>query len=363
MDPFVEMLLWTTLAGACIPVGAGFARIEHIRPQWLEDEFRHFVIAFGGGVLLGAVALVLVPEGSERLPQPLAVVTLILACGVAFMVLDRVQGKRKRATPQSVAMAADFLPESLALGGMFAATAEAATLLALLIGVQNLPEGFNAWRELACGQFNRSAAQRLMLLLALLGPVCGLIGWFWLAGNDAVLGAIMLFAGGGILYLTFQDIAPQSRLERHWGPATRRRTGIRSCRAGKDDILETGSGQSRWSFRANRQVCSHDRRETGIDTGRRPRMLRPHSPAFASECPKRQPRVQRPLPDGRIRLSGRGRCRPGDHPAVCQLIPEQPRRLARRDHQHTVGPSGCWCTTSVLPAGGRTHSRSPQSVP
>ncbi len=218
MDPFVEMLLWTTLAGACIPVGAGFARIEHIRPQWLEDEFRHFVIAFGGGVLLGAVALVLVPEGSERLPQPLAVVTLILVGGVAFMVLDRVQGKRKRATPQSVAMAADFLPESLALGGMFAATAEAATLLALLIGVQNLPEGFNAWRELACGQFNRSAAQRFMLLLALLGPVCGLIGWFWLAGNDAVLGAIMLFAGGGILYLTFQDIAPQSRLERHWGP-------------------------------------------------------------------------------------------------------------------------------------------------
>lgn len=30
----------------------------------------------------------------------------------------------------------------------------------------------------------------------------------------------MLFAAGGILYLIFQDIAPQSRLERHWGPAT-----------------------------------------------------------------------------------------------------------------------------------------------
>ena len=28
----------------------------------------------------------------------------------------------------------------------------------------------------------------------------------------------MLFAGGGILYLTFQDIAPQSRREQHWGP-------------------------------------------------------------------------------------------------------------------------------------------------
>ena len=28
----------------------------------------------------------------------------------------------------------------------------------------------------------------------------------------------MLFAAGGILYLTFQDIAPQSRLERRWRP-------------------------------------------------------------------------------------------------------------------------------------------------
>lgn len=57
-----------------------------------------------------------------------------------------------------------------------------------------------------------------MVVLALLGPVCGVIGWFWLADQDAVLGSIMLFASGGILYLTFQDIAPQARLARHWAP-------------------------------------------------------------------------------------------------------------------------------------------------
>jgi ZIP family zinc transporter len=28
----------------------------------------------------------------------------------------------------------------------------------------------------------------------------------------------MLVASGGILYLIFQDIAPQSRLEKHWAP-------------------------------------------------------------------------------------------------------------------------------------------------
>ncbi|MEZ6108446.1 MAG: hypothetical protein R3B96_20695 [Pirellulaceae bacterium] len=32
------------------------------------------------------------------------------------------------------------------------------------------------------------------------------------------MAAVMLFAAGGILYLVFQDIAPQARLKRHWSP-------------------------------------------------------------------------------------------------------------------------------------------------
>lgn len=218
MDPFVEMLLWTFLAGACIPLGASLSLLESIHSRWLEEEFRHFVIAFGGGVLLGAVALVLVPEGTERLSQPVLVIALMLGGGGAFMLFDCFQSKRKQLTPQLTAMLADFIPESIALGGMFAASSEGAVLLALLIGLQNLPEGFNAWRELASGTLRVWAARSLMVLLALFGPICGLIGWMWFAGYDAALGAIMLFAAGGILYLTFQDIAPQTRLDRHWLP-------------------------------------------------------------------------------------------------------------------------------------------------
>ena len=220
VDPerFAELLLFTSLAGACIPVGAGLARIERIGPDWLEEEFRHFVIAFGGGVLLGAVALVLVPEGVGWVSDPLVVTALLLAGGGAFLLLDRWQAQARRATPQFSAMAADFLPESLALGGIFAVGGEGAILLALLIGLQNLPEGFNAWRELTVTGMRPRVAFRRMVGLALFGPVCGMIGWFWLADHEAVLGGVLLFAAGGILYLTFQDIAPQSRLERHWAP-------------------------------------------------------------------------------------------------------------------------------------------------
>jgi len=37
--------------------------------------------------------------------------------------------------------------------------------------------------------------------------------------TSAALGAMMLFAAGGILYLTFEDIAPQAHLARRWAPA------------------------------------------------------------------------------------------------------------------------------------------------
>jgi ZIP family zinc transporter len=45
-----------------IPIGGYLASVEHIQPRWRERELRHSVMAFGGGVLMAAVAFVLVPE-------------------------------------------------------------------------------------------------------------------------------------------------------------------------------------------------------------------------------------------------------------------------------------------------------------
>ena len=56
------------------------------------------------------------------------------------------------------------------------------------------------------------------MLLVPIGPVVGIIGFVYLSQYTWLLGATMLFASGGILYLVFQDIAPQSRMRRHWAP-------------------------------------------------------------------------------------------------------------------------------------------------
>lgn len=219
MSPLAWMLLSTTAAGACIALGGLAAVNLRRRPNWLENEFRHGVIAFGGGVLLAAVVLVLLPQGLAALGDAWAVAACFVGGGVAVYAVERQLGLRRRESPQFAAMLLDYVPESLALGGMFAAGVRQGALLALLIGLQNLPEGFNAYRERVAARGARPAVVLgQMALLAPLGPLLALLSWCLLADRPGVLGGIMLAAAGGILYLIFQDIAPAARLQRHRAP-------------------------------------------------------------------------------------------------------------------------------------------------
>lgn len=211
-------LLLATIAGATIPLGGWLASFPRLVPRWIEAEFRHSVIAFGGGALLAAVALVLIPEGAERV-HPAVALGLFAAGGIVFLLIDRAIAQRGGHGAQFMAMMLDFLPESLALGALLAGAPHVAVLLALLIGLQNLPEGFNAYREISeSGTMGKRRILVLFVLTALLGPVMAIVGLIALQDGQGVLGGIMLFAAGGILYLIFEDIAPQVPLERHWGP-------------------------------------------------------------------------------------------------------------------------------------------------
>jgi len=213
------LIILTAAAGFCIPLGGVVASFEHIRPYWLERELRHFVLAFGGGILLGAVAMVLVPQGLESMANSMLSIPIMLLGAVVFFVIERFLGLRRRESPQLMGMVLDYVPEAIALGGLIAVNAPLASLLSVLIGLQNLPEGFNSYRELK--KKNHTSPKRTlltMLLLVPLGPLAGLSGYFFLSDHEAILGGVMLFASGGIIYLIFQDIAPQSKLEKHWAP-------------------------------------------------------------------------------------------------------------------------------------------------
>lgn len=218
MSEVLTIVLWTLAAGITIPIGAAFATIKRIGPNWLEEEFKHFVIAFGGGALISAVALVLIPEGIKELSIP-STALFFLGGGITFLVIDYILDARKTRGSQLVAMLADFVPEAIALGATFTADSKVGSLLAILIALQNLPEGFNAFREINSSTTGRPLTIIAVFVgLAFLGPVCGLLGFWWLSDSPTVISALMVFAAGGILFIIFQDIAPQARLKKHWAP-------------------------------------------------------------------------------------------------------------------------------------------------
>ncbi|SFU01231.1 zinc transporter, ZIP family [Sedimentitalea nanhaiensis] len=217
-DEFYIATALATLAGASIPIGAALSTYDRFLPGWLQEEFRHSVVAFGGGALMSAVALVLVPEGAARLAIAPTLVWFALG-GLAFFLIDRTLAARGGHAAQFLAMMLDYVPEAMALGALLADNLELAILMAVLIALQNLPEGFNAFREMA--QDGGASRMRLLVLFVFMvpiGPLAAHLGRTYLADHPAHLGAVMMFASGGILYLLFEDVAPQVPLERHWAP-------------------------------------------------------------------------------------------------------------------------------------------------
>lgn len=215
----ITVIVLSLFAGAAIPVGAWIANLDLRNPAWLGDEWRHFIVAFGGGALISAIALVLVPEGASRVSVFDAAVAFA-AGGVFFCLLDMYLNKLESSAGQLIAMLSDFIPEAIALGVAFAAGETTGLLLVMLIILQNVPEGFNAYEELS--SHSTLAPNRIICvfsLLAIAGPVAGLLGYFLLAEMDFLMGLLMLFSSGGILYLVFEDIAPQAKLQSRWIPA------------------------------------------------------------------------------------------------------------------------------------------------
>ncbi len=217
MSELLVIVAVSWLAGLTAWIGGLLARVEGTANTTAKREFVHAMTAFGGGILLAAVAFALVPEGLSAL-GPWAAMAAMCVGGGAFCAVDIYLGRTGGSRAQFVALLTDFVPEALSMGAVFATSPRLGYMLAAFIGLQNLPEGFNAYREIAVGAGRRRKASRILFGVSLLGPLCAVGGYLLLRDSHLVTAALMSFAAGGILYLMFQDIAPASRMRGHWTP-------------------------------------------------------------------------------------------------------------------------------------------------
>lgn len=210
----------TLAAGVMIPAGGLLAHFERLRRGDLRKNLLASIVAFGGGALLAAVVLVLVPDALEH-AGPVVLISSFLGGALAALWGSYAVRRMGTKVGQLMAMLFDFVPESLALGAVAATGGPGAVLLAILVGLQNLPEGFNAYREMCDSdraKWGHGPGLWLLAGAAFLGPAAGWVGYRFIAGDGAVLAGIVMAASGAILALVFQDIAPLAHRERHPAP-------------------------------------------------------------------------------------------------------------------------------------------------
>lgn len=212
-----ELILYSGFAGFTVFIGGLLANFfnHHIKESPVKYEITHSMMSFGAGIILSALALVLIPKGIEELDiVPFSFSFLFGA--LIFLFLDQYLAQKGSQTATLLAMMMDFVPESIALGAVFAIEPKMATLLAVFIGLQNLPEAFNAFRDLVQSGFTVSKTLIIFFGLSFFGIAGALIGHFFLSDYPDLTAHLMTFASGGILYLLIQDIIPESKLDRKY---------------------------------------------------------------------------------------------------------------------------------------------------
>jgi len=216
----VLKILYSFFSGVTVFLGGALSKLfeRHFREGLLKEEIIHTSVAFGGGIIIAAVAFVLAPQGMDLLPLA-PMVMLFLAGAIIFFFLDRYIEKKGGTISQLLAMLMDFVPEAIALGAVFATNYNLGLLLSIFIGLQNLPESFNSYLDLRSSGYTSKKCLLILFFLSFSGVFAAISGHLLLRNMPHITASLMLISSGGILYLIFQDIAPMSKVQKSWFPA------------------------------------------------------------------------------------------------------------------------------------------------
>lgn len=226
---------WGLVVGASLVAGALLAAGTE-----LPSRAAAVVTAFGGGILLAAVAIELVPEADEQAGAFLTAVflaagTLLYVGADEWLTRDEMTEAVRRsghaaAAGESMSLPAghaeaargeaiaaglfvDGVPESIALG---LTIARGDLGLALLVGivVGNAVEAYGAAQPIIAGGHPKAFAVRLLAIIGASLAVATLLGGTLLAAvGPAVIGSAQALAAGAVLAVISVSIVPHAFTE------------------------------------------------------------------------------------------------------------------------------------------------------
>jgi len=203
----------TLFAGGTSFIGALIAKYVNF-----STSIVLFLTAFGAGILISAAIFEMVIEAEKSIGIISTLLFFILGA-IIFTIADVIAVKKGGGADILIGIGLDTIPESLAIGASIAAGP--AFALALLIGIQNIPEGIAAYKEMRTGKTafpNSKKALYAIGVISIIPVILGLIGLFFLQGLHYIVGLILALSAGGIFYMLFYDMIPKAHKERKWLP-------------------------------------------------------------------------------------------------------------------------------------------------
>jgi zinc transporter, ZIP family len=187
--------------------------------KFSEDHIL-FLTAFGAGILISAAIFEMIIVAEKVIGIFVALFLFVLG-SIIFTVADVLVERKGGGAGILLGIGLDTVPESLAIGVSVASGT--GLVIALLIGIQNLPEGIASYREMMSSStktaFNTDRkALSAIGIISIMPVILGLVGLFYLQGMGIVIAITLALSAGGIFYMLFYDMIPRAHKEKKWLP-------------------------------------------------------------------------------------------------------------------------------------------------
>jgi ZIP family zinc transporter len=91
MEDLIKIIGYSFFSGITVFFGRFLSKLfeRYFREGLIKEKIIHTSVAFGGGIIMAAVAFVLVPKGINELSLTPIIVIIFLSGAISFFFLDR----------------------------------------------------------------------------------------------------------------------------------------------------------------------------------------------------------------------------------------------------------------------------------
>ena len=206
-------MAWALLGASSLLIGAVLAFVVPITKHVLG-----FVLAFGAGVLVSAVAYELVEEAAGFgapagvVAGSFAVGALVFAVGDIF-IEKRMKGGGSQPGGLGIVLGAvlDGIPESVVIGASLIHEDSASIAVVVAVFLSNVPEAVSASSDLLRDGWSRARVFLLWVVVVAASTLAAGIGYAALKdASPAWISAIQAFSAGAILTMLADEMIPEA---------------------------------------------------------------------------------------------------------------------------------------------------------